>query len=216
MKRILLVACTFMAVSATAFAQPMMIGHGLAAGERISALSGEYIKAEFDALQSELGVRPFGELSLNELDSYRERVETAIRKDAYVRSTARMSMHFPGAGQIRNGDTTEGIGFIALHAATIAGTLAGWYFLLPSDLRFDELDYLSSSKQTIHDAWMAHSLKDYLPGIGVMAAGMIVDGGVRHWSSVSAMNGARAAIESGKARLNPVVGPGYFGMRMHY
>ncbi len=216
MKRTIIAAFAILAISATAFAQPMMMGHGRAAGERVLTLSGGYAGAELAVLESELGPRPIGELSGSELAGYRARIEAAIRKDAYVMRSARMSMFFPGAGQIRNGDTAEGIGFIAMHTATIAGTLAGLYFLLPSDLRFENLDYLSSSKQAIHDAWMAHSLEDYLPAMGMAMAGMLVDGGVRHWSSISAANGARAAIESGKARLGPVAGPGYLGMGMHY
>ncbi|PKL09821.1 MAG: hypothetical protein CVV51_01765 [Spirochaetae bacterium HGW-Spirochaetae-7] len=216
MKRIFIAAYAILAISATAFAQPMMVGRGRASAVRPLALSGEYAEAEITALESELGARPIGELTVSEFTGYRARIEAAVRKDAYVRSTARMSMLFPGAGQLRNGDTAEGIGFIAMHAATMAGTLAGAYFLLPSDLRFENLDYLSSSKQDIHDALMSHSLQDYLPAMGVMVAGMIVDMGVRHWSSIAATSGAKAAIESGKARLNPYFGPGYLGMGMHY
>lgn len=216
MKRTMILAFAVLAISATAYAQPMMRGIGWGMGEHDLILSGEYTRAELNALESELGARPFGELSLNELVPYWARVEAAIRKDVYIRSTAAMSMHFPGAGQIRNGDTAEGIGFIAMHAGTIAGTLAGWYYLLPADLRFDKLDYFSSSKETIRDAWMAHSLQDFLPSMGVMFAGMLVDGGIRYWSSISAMNGAKAAVESGTARLGPLVGPGFFGMGMHY
>lgn len=215
MKRIFIAAVAIMALATTAFAQPMMPGHG-GAGGRIPLLSGEYTAAETKALASEIGTRTIGEMTVNELSGYGARIELAMQKDAYVRSTAVMSMFLPGAGQIRNGDTASGIGFIALHTATIAGSLAGLYFLLPADLRFDNLDYFASSKQTIHDAWMSHSIEDYLPAMGMVVAGMIVDGGIRHWSAVSAARGARAAIESGKARITPVVGPGYLGMGMHY
>lgn len=215
MKRIFIASIAIMALATMAFSQPMMAGHGRTAG-RLPSLSGAYTAAETTALASELGTRTIGEMTVNELVGYGARIQLAMQKDEYVRSTAMMSMFIPGAGQLRNGDTAEGAGFIAVHAATIAGTLAGIYYLLPADLRFDSLDYISSSKQTIHDAWMGHSFVDYLPAMGAAVAGMLVDGGIRYWSATRAAYGAKAAIDSGKATLRPMVGPGYFGMGMHY
>ncbi len=95
-------------------------------------------------------------------------------------------------------------------------TLAGFYFLLPADLRFDRLDYFKTSFKDINDTWEAHSLNDYLPSIGMMLAGTLVDLGVRFWASGDAYAGARAAVDSGRAELKPVVGPGFLGVGVSY
>ncbi len=203
MKRTLLAGLAMLAISASMYGQTMMKG-------------GEYTHMELKAIESDLGDRPFGELTLNELTPYWARIQGAAQKDMYINKAAAMSMHFPGSAQIRNGDTVQGIGFIALHVGTVAGTLAAWYFLLPADLRFDTLDYLANSKASVRAAWESHSIQEYLPAMGVAAAGMLLDGGIRIWSAVAAKNGAKAAVESGTARLSPMVGPGYMGMGLRF
>ena len=99
-----------LAASALAFAQPVMPFWG---GYRIPdrILTGPYASAEFAAIKSELGARPFGELSLDQLAPYWNRMETAVQKDIYLKTTSLMSLAMPGAGQFRNGDGLAGAGF---------------------------------------------------------------------------------------------------------
>lgn len=180
------------------------------------SLSGPYAKAELGAIRTELGDREFGELTLARLEPYWTRMNLALSKDQYLERVSKMSMILPGTGQFENGDTSKGVGFLSLHIAVVTGTLAGFYFLLPADLRFDRLDYFKTSFKDINDTWEAHSLNDYLPSIGMMLAGTLVDLGVRFWASGDAYAGARAAVDSGRAELKPVVGPGFLGVGVSY
>lgn len=179
-------------------------------------LFGPYAKAELSAIKIEIGDKPFGELSIAQLNPYWERMSVAMSKDLYLEKTARMSFWMPGAGQFRNGDSAEGFGFMTLNLTVVAGTIASFYFLLPSDLRFDKLDYLNKPIKEINDAWNSHSINDYLPSVGAMLLGTIIDFGIRFWSSSSAYSGAKEAIDSGKAKLEPIIGPGYLGMGMRF
>ncbi len=179
-------------------------------------LSGPYAKEELSAIEAELGDQEFGNLSVARLSPYWTRLGAALSKDRYLEETSRMSLLLPGAGQFKNGDTSAGIGFLSLHLAVVTGTLTSFYFLLPSDLRFDRLDYLDTSFRDIHDAWQAHSFRDYLPSMGVLLAGSLIDMGVRYWASRNAYSGAQDAVEAGRAELKPVLGPGYLGFGMSF
>ena len=172
----------FMIVMLTAatviFAQPMMgqvptkPGPGLLAG-------GSYLSSEMKAVADELGDKAFGSLTLDELTPLKTRLALASRKDSWVAKTAMMSMHLPGMGQFRTGDTLGGLGFLTLHGGLVAGALVGAYWLLPADLRFDKIDYFNASGSVIETKLKNHSFMDLLPSMAVMGAGMLVDGGVR-------------------------------------
>jgi hypothetical protein len=199
-----------------AFAQPAWRNHGGADPEIAFSLSGPYARAELDSIRSELGEEEFGDLTLARLAPYWTRLNLALSKDQYLERASTLSMILPGAGQFENGETSSGVGFLSLHLAAVTGTLAGFYFLLPADLRFDRLDYLDTSFRDIRDAWEAHSFNDYLPSIGALVAGTLLDLGIRCWASNDAYAGARSAVESGKAELKPAVGPGFLGVGVSY
>jgi hypothetical protein len=215
MKRFL-IAVTALAIGSFAFAQgmPMMEGRGFMGPGFMHR--GSYLSAEAQAIAAELGGKAIGEFSLNELGPYEMRLRLAAQKDAYVERSAMASMRLPGSGQFKNGDTAGGSLFLAAHIATVAGSLVGEYFLLPANLRFDKLDYLNSSLSDIKTAWGGHSLVDYLPSMGIALAGMIVDGGLKVWSASSAYAEAKASVDSDKAKLRPLMGPGFIGMGMRY
>ncbi len=209
-----MLALLALAVSALAFAQPMpMMVRGGPEGFSFHR-PGPYLSAEAQAIETELGDKVFGELSLNELLPFGKRLALAASKDAYIEKSARMSMMLPGLGQFKNGDTGGGLLFLGAHLAVVAGSLVWEYFLLPSDLRFDRLDYLNTSLSGVRSAWTSHSLRDYLPAIGVAAAGMIADGGIRILSARAAYSEARNSVDAGTAKLRPMMGPGFLGMGM--
>jgi hypothetical protein len=215
MKRYL-IALTVLAASTLSFAQMMpMPARGGPEGFAFMR-RGPYLSAEAQAIEAELGDKGFGELSLNELLPYGKRLALAASKDSYVEKSAMLSMRLPGLGQFKNGDAGGGALFLGAHLAVVAGSLLGEYFLLPSDLRFDRLNYFTSSISGIKSAWGSHSLEDYLPAIGVAAAGMVLDGGIRIWSARSAYADAKASVDAGSAKLRPMVGPGFLGMGMRY
>ncbi len=199
-----------------AFAQPAWQQHRGEEPEIAFSLSGPYAKAELGAIRTELGDQAFGDLTLARLAPFWTRLNLALSKDQYLERVSKMSMLLPGAGQFKNGDTSKGVGFLSLHAVAVTGTLAGFYFLLPSDLRFDRLDYFNTAFRDIHDAWEAHSFNDYLPSIGALVAGTLLDMGIRFWAAGDAYAGAREAVDSGRAELKPVIGPGFLGVGVSY
>jgi hypothetical protein len=155
-------------------------------------------------------------LTLNELAPIQARLALASRKDNWVARASMMSMRLPGMGQFRTGDTLGGLGFLALHGGVVASALVGAYWLLPADLRFDRVDYFNATRATIETNLKNHSFMDFLPAMAIMGAGMLVDGGLRVWSAHSAATEARTALDAGKVKLEPLVGPGFLGMGMRF
>lgn len=218
MKRFLAIAVV-LGASTLAFAQSVPRGADFGWGPMRWAgglFGAPYAKAEAAAIKSELGSKPLGELSLDQLTPYWNRMEVAVEKDRYLASTTFMSLGMPGAGQFRNGDALAGAGFLGLHLGVIAGTLTGFYFLLPADLRFDRMDYLHNSMASIGDTWRSHSIADFLPSMGIMVAGALVDAGVRVWSARSAYEGAKSAIDTGKVHFEPIATPAFLGMGLRF
>lgn len=213
-----IIAITFIlaVLSTAAFAEPVCMKGCGNTYRNEQLFPGPYVKAELAAVKTNLGDKPIGELTLNQLSPYWDNMNLAISKDNYLNEAYMMSFMMPGAGQLRNGDALEGLGFMALNVSVIAGTLIGSYFLLPADLRFDKMNYFSSSFKTIGDTWYNHSLNDYLPSIGTMLLGCIIDFGIRFWSASDAYSDSKTAIDSGKVKVEPQIGFGYLGMRMRF
>lgn len=214
--RIIAMAFIFAVLSTGAFAEPMCMQDNDTAFRNGHHFPGPYVKAELAAVKTNLGDKPIGELTLNQLSPYWDNMSLAISKDNYLNEAFMMSFMMPGAGQFRNGDALEGLGFMALNVSVIAGTLIGSYFLLPADLRFDKMNYFSASFKTIGDTWYNHSFNDYLPSIGAMILGCLIDFGVRVWSASDAYSASKTAIDSGKIKMEPQIGFGYLGMRMRF
>jgi hypothetical protein len=210
------VLATFLMISAVISAQPMRHAAFASRDQLGLPIQGDYAKAELSAIEGEFGTTTLGEIRVNQLVSLSARMERAIAKDVYLRSTAAMSLMMPGAGQFRNGEAPAGTGFLALHLGTVAGGLAAFYFLMPADLRFDQLDYVSSPHGDIRDAWKAHSISDYAAAIAPRAAAALLDTGVRYWSATAAYASAKTAIDQGRAKLVPVVGPGFLGACLRF
>jgi hypothetical protein len=214
MKRFVL-AFTAILLPALVFAQPMPpFAQGLAFMVRTEA--GPYLSTEIGRVQSELGAQKIGDVEVAAFLSVRDRLSIAAQKDAYVRKTAMQSFLLPGLGQLETGETAAGIGFMAFDLGVIAGTLAGAYYLLPSDLRLDRIDYFRDNVAAINNAWCSHSLTDYLPAFGALLGGMVIDQAIRHWSAASARRGATRAIDEGRATFTPRLGPGFMGFDVAY
>ena len=109
----------------------------------------------------------------------------------------------PGIGQYMNKDPLNGTLFLVSNIAVITGTLIGAYYLLPDELKFDNLDYFNDSYSTINESWENQSFVDMLPTIGVMAAGFMVDGVIRFFSASHAEKLAQKNIAEGKIQFEP-------------
>lgn len=216
MKRAFILFVAFVAPVAL-FAVPMgpWYGPGQFAG-LIPHEAGPYYTTEVLNIQSEMGQQKIGDFDVAAIVSLRDRLDIAAQKDAYVRDMSLHSRWLPGLGQFEMGDTGSGFAFLGLDLATWAATLVGVYYTLPSDLRFDRIDYLHDSFSTINNAWNGHNFVDYLPAMGVFFAGVIVDQVVRHWSSTSAGHEATERIDNGSVKFTPRIGVGFMGFDVAY
>lgn len=193
---------------------PMMDRHW--ANSPMARLFGSYERTEFEALRSELGGKTLGELSGADISAWMDRFSVARQKDRWLAGSAAASMMLPGKGQFMNGDSLGGSLFLAAHLATVAGSAVLWYFVLPAELRFDQLNYYTASWATIKSRWEGESLEGYLPSIGVMVGGAAVDMIWRAWSSRSAVGEAKAGIDGGRVSFQPMDAAMGLGLRMRY
>ena len=78
-----------------------------------------------------------------------------------------------------NDDAVSGALFLAADILVAAGTLVGGYFLLPSELQFNNLDYFNTSHTEIKAAWKgaveSATFMEALPTLGVMTGGVDED-----------------------------------------
>ena len=216
MKRIL-IALIVAAVPAALFAAPFGPWNQPAGPAFLHPTeAGPYLRAEILQIESEMGSQKIGEVDMSGLVALRERLSIAAQKDDYVRKMSAHSYFLPGLGQFETGNTGSGFLFLGLDVATLAGTFLGAYYLLPEDLRLNKLDYLGNSFTTISNAWNGHTLPDYLPSMGVLLVGMIVDQTIRHFAASGAGRDAAAAIDRGSVNFTPRIGLGFMGFDVAY
>lgn len=212
MRRFIAVAAVVLGAALT-FAQPMAGGP---AGMHGALFGAGPFGSDPSFLATALGDRKLGDLDGPALADLAKQLRTTALERAYVARASALSFMMPGAGQFYAGNPAGGAAFAAGQLAVVGGTLAGAYFLLPADLRFDSLNYFAAPISTIKTTWENHSIADYLPTMGIMAAGMIVDMPLRFFASKGAAADALAAVKAGKVNLETIVGPGFAGWRFRY
>ncbi len=178
------------------------------------------VEAELDAALQEMAASQLGTLTGADLAKLADRLSIARQKLLYVQRARRASFMVPGAGQFITGDALGGSLYLAGDVAVVAGSLVGAYFLLPTNVQFNNLDYLNAPLITIQNAWQANSILSYLPSFGVLLGGHILSMVLGHFSAVSADREARQNIADGKVTFTPKFdfdrrGFG-FGMMMRY
>ena len=215
MKRVLAVLIVIL-MPALAFAGPEMSPWSQGFPGMFDREAGPFVKAEVSQIDSEMGTKKLGDFSVGDLVVLRERLSVEGQKDRYVDRIASESFFLPGLGQFQVGDTASGVAFLSMDLVAIAGTLVAVYYCLPSDLRFDRIDYFRDSSSTIQDAWNGHSFTDFLPACGALLGGLIVDQTIRHWASAHARREAVQAVDQGKVQFNPIIGVGFMGFGLQY
>jgi hypothetical protein len=183
---------------AAAFAHPAM-GRGMYPHR--FPIEHAYLSAELDSLLS--GEGELGALTYAQLRESAGRLSVARQKDRFVARSKLMSFMMPGSGEFLNKDYGSGAAFMVSDLAVVAGTLIGAYWLLPDNLRFQQLDYFNTSFDAIHDAWRAHTFTDYLPSLAVLAGGGALRAILGHVSSEHAAKLAKRNIDSGKITFEP-------------
>lgn len=152
---------------------------------------------------SQLGDRRLGEVKLSELEKLLGTLSIARQEWAYVKRSEAASYFFPGAGQYLNGAPGTGTLFLAGNLAVIAGTIVGAYFLLPSDLHLDRLNWFTAPFSTVKSSFEGHSFVDYLPTLGVLLGGVVVDQILRVASASNAGGLARERVRDGTVTFRP-------------
>ncbi len=160
-----------------------------------------YLRAELDSQLGREG-EP-GALSYGELRELAGRLSVARQKDRFVARSRNMSFMMPGSGQFLNKDYGSGAALLAADLAVVAGTLIGSYYLLPENLRFQQLDYFNTPFSTIRDTWEGHTFMDYLPSMAVLAGGGVLKAILGQLSSSHAGKLAKRNIDSGKISFEP-------------
>ncbi len=152
-----------------------------------------------------LDSRKIGEFTVDELKALSMDLSIPFQKIQYVRKSKIASAVFPGVGQYMNDDAIGGTLFMLSNIAVISGTLITAYFMLPDEVNFDNLDYENDSKAVIQTAWDNQSFNDLLPAMGVMAAGIVVNGVIRMISADHAGKLAQKNIAESKIKFEPKI-----------
>jgi hypothetical protein len=174
-----------------------------------------FLRAEVDQALAGERDTAVGTLTVGQLQELLGRLSVAQQKAAFIARSRTMSLMMPGLGQFANKDAVSGALFLTADLALIAGTLVGAYYLLPPNVRFDRLDYFYGSFRSIRDTWESNSFMDYLPSLGVLAGGWLLQAVLGGISAHHAEKLARRNIEQGKITFEPrlLLAPrGHMGM----
>ena len=220
MRRIVLAALMIAIAAGAAFAQ---MGDGPHRGPW-GMSEGPYAQ-EAQAILDGYEDRVPSELTFGEREELAGELSIPAQKAAYVGVSRFASMLMPGAGQFINRDFLSGSLF-ALGDFTIkAGTLVGIYYLLPPEVRFDQLDYYNAPKSEIESTWETAmnnmSLADALPIVGVATGGALLNHILARFSAGHAAGLARDRIEAGEIEFEPrprmiMMTGGRFGLGMGF
>ena len=191
------------AVPDAATAAPAGSAAAPASGSVPSATASSFLETELKAAAAEVSSRQVGTMTIDDIEKITAHLTIAVQKERYVQRIRNASFLLPGAGQFMAGDDLGGWLFVAWDVSLLAGTLISAYFVLPSNVQFGSLDYLNSPLSTIKAAWESNSLASYLPLIGVLAAGVILETGLRYVSADNAARRAQKNISEGKVTFQP-------------
>jgi hypothetical protein len=158
---------------------------------------------ELSSLLQTRETEKLGDLEVRDVRDLLAEASVRMQEIQLLTDVRRASLWMPGAGHMKAGDRKAGAGYLAANLALTAGTLVGAYFLLPSEVRFDELDYFGDSFGEIETAWKSQSFLDVLPSVGVLAGGFAVRAILGHFAAESAGRIAAARIRDGEIRFEP-------------
>jgi hypothetical protein len=157
------------------------------------------------AIAADRGTSDLGSLNVTDFEKVVARLSVAMQQEAWVHGSAMASLALPGLGQFLNRDPLAGSLYLAGDAAVAAGTLLGAYFLLPANVQIQQVNWFTAPIGTLETAFKSNSLVDYLPSIGVMAAGVVVDAVLRCFSASGAARLAEQKVLDGTVSFEPVL-----------
>ncbi len=154
------------------------------------------------ALAADRGASELGSMTVADFEKAVARLSVAMQQEAWIHGSATASLALPGLGQFLNRDPLGGSLYLAGSTAVAAGTLVGAYFLLPANVQGN---WFTTPIGTIEAAFKSNSIVAYLPSIGVMAAGAVVDAVLRCISASGAARLAERRVLDGTASFEPVL-----------
>jgi len=155
------------------------------------------------ALAADRGVSELGSMTVADVEKAVARLSVAMQQAAWIHGSAMASLALPGLGQFLNRDPLGGSLYLAGSAAVAAGTLVGAYFLLPPNLRV--VNWFTEPIGALESYFKSNNAVDYLPSIGVMAAGAVVDAVLRCISASGAARLAERKVLDGTVSFEPVL-----------
>ncbi len=167
------------------------------------------------ALAKERGDSELGSATIDDVETAVARLSIAMQQEAWIHGSAMASMAVPGLGQFMNRDALGGALYLTADVAVQAGALVGAYLLLPPNLK---VNWFTTPIGGLDAAFRANSVIDYLPSIGVLAAGAVLDMVLGHLSARGAVRLAEKNVLDGTVAFEPVLitsGTGLgFGMKL--
>lgn len=167
-------------------------------------------REDSERIMSEYRDRTPADLTFGEIEELMGALSIPAQQAAYVRKSAMASMMVPGFGQFINDDALSGALFLTADIAIVAGTAVGLYFLMPGELRFDQIDYFNTPPADIHAAWETAyadvTIAEIAPVMGVAAGGLMLRHVVAAFSARHAAGLARESIRSGRVTFEPRAG----------
>ena len=155
------------------------------------------------ALASDRGASELGSMTVADVEKAVARLSVAMQQEAWIHGSAMASLALPGLGQFLNRDPLGGSLYLAGSAAVAAGTLVGAYFLLPAERAGATGSPRRSGPSKPPSSRTAWST--YLPSLGVMAAGAVVDAVLRCVSASGAARLAERRVLDGTVSFEPVL-----------
>jgi hypothetical protein len=186
MKKIALVAAALLAAAAS-FAGPRTFSP---VAEAVAALA------------QERGESELGSSTIDDVETAVARLSIALQQEAWIHGSAMASMAMPGLGQYMNHDALGGTLYLAGGLAVKAGAMIGAWFLLPANL---QVNWFTTPVGTLETAYRANSAVDYLPAVGVLAAGALLDTLLGHVSARGAVRLAEKNVLDGTKSFEPVL-----------
>ena len=154
------------------------------------------------ALASDRGASELGSMTVADVERAVARLSVAMQQEAWIHGSAMASLALPGLGQFLNRAPLGGSLYLAGSAAVAAGTLVGAYYLLPANVQGN---WFTTPIDDMEAAFKSNSLVAYLPSLGVMAAGAVVDAVLRCVSASGAARLAERKVLDGTISFEPVL-----------
>ena len=176
----------------------------------VGPLSNNYEKAVEADLYQMFSQRPLGEFTLQESKELSQQIAIAKAKDAALVDAAKVSLLWPGAIQLRNGDWLSG-GLFAAGNVTILGMgLWATWSLLPQSFRDNPIHALTSTNTSV-------AMPDYAPAVGLGVGTWLAYQAWGLWAAYGGVTQTQKRIDAGQFDLGPVnVAPGGYGLVLRW